>query len=144
MSSRLWLAIGAAAGLCLTVGARAQNAPRTVWDGVYTKAQSARGRELYKNACGHCHRDDLTGGGSEEGAPPLIGPIFTYRWSSEPLSEMFLTIGTTMPKQKPDSLTPQTVADIMSFLLEMNERPAGAGELPATLDGLKQILMTDR
>jgi hypothetical protein len=32
----------------------------------------------------------------------------------------------------------------MSFLLEMNERPAGASELPATLDGLKQILMTDK
>ncbi len=130
--------------MCLSVSLMAQEPPRTVWTGVYTTAQALRGRELYKTSCGHCHRDDLTGGGSEEGAPPLIGPIFTVRWRDEPLSEMFLTIGTTMPKNKPDSLTPQTVADIMSFLLEMNERPAGTSELPATLDGLKQILMTDR
>jgi len=122
----------------------AQGRPQNVWGGVYTEAQADRGRETYRTACGHCHRDDLTGGGSEEGAPALVGPIFTYRWQGEPLSEMFLTIGTTMPKNKPDTLTPQAVADIMSFLLKMNEMPSGTSELPADLDVLKQIAVTAR
>ncbi len=132
-----------AAGMLASLSLSAQE-PRTVWSGAFTHEQAVRGRELYKTACGHCHRDDLTGGGSEEGAPPLIGPIFTVRWRNEPLSEMFLTIGTTMPKNKPDSLTPQVVADIISFLLEMNEVPAGSSPLPADLDTLKQILVTEK
>jgi mono/diheme cytochrome c family protein len=123
----------------LTLGAQT----RSVKDGVYTSAQAERGGALYKTTCGHCHRDDLSGGGSEEGAPPLVGPVFVYRWLSEPLSEMFLTIGTTMPKQKPDSLTPQTVADIISFLLQRNEYPEGSAELPADLEALKAVRMAE-
>ena len=134
----------AAVSIAGSAGAGAQDGTRTVWSGVYTEAQAARGGEAYKTTCGHCHRDDLTGGGSEEGAPPLVGPIFTFRWRDQPLADMFLTIGTTMPKQKPDSLTPQTVADIMSFLLKSNEMPAGASELPADLEALRQVLMTER
>jgi hypothetical protein len=57
---------------------------------------------------------------------------------------MFLTIGTTMPKNKPDSLTPQVVADIMSFLLVTNEKPAGSAELPADVNALKQIQFAAR
>jgi mono/diheme cytochrome c family protein len=137
-----WLVAGAL-GL-LSAVAFAQSRPSSVWDGVYTEAQAERGREAYRTACGHCHRDDLTGGGSEEGAPALIGPIFTYRWNGEPLSEMFLTIGTTMPKNRPDTLTPQTVVDIISFLLKQNEMRSGGSELPADLDALKQIAVSAR
>ena len=122
----------------------AQQPRRTVWDGIYTDDQAARGRELYKQSCGHCHRDDLTGGGSEVGAPPLRGPIFFYRWLHQPVAELFLTIGATMPQNKPDSLTPQTVADIVSFLLKENEMPAGPAELPPDLDALKTILVTEK
>ena len=50
---------------------------------------------------------------------------------------MFLTIGTTMPQNKPDSLTPQIVIDIISFLLKSNEMPPGSSELPPDLEALK-------
>lgn len=121
-----------------------QDEAKTVWAGVYTDDQANRGRESYRQSCGHCHRDDLTGGGSEAGAPPLRGPIFFYRWLHQPLSEMFLTIGTTMPQNKPDSLTPQTVVDIVSFLMKENEMPAGQTELRPELEALKRILVTER
>jgi mono/diheme cytochrome c family protein len=122
----------------------AQESRRTVWDGIYSEEQAARGRQLYKQSCGHCHRDDLTGGGSEVGAPPLRGPIFFYRWLHQPVAEMFLTIGATMPQNQPDSLTPQTVADIVSFLLQENEMPAGPAELPADLEALKTMFVTEK
>ena len=132
------------ASVALASGAAAQDATKNVWDGVYTEAQAIRGQELYKKDCGYCHRDDLTGGGSEAGAPALRGPIFFYRWLHSPLADMFMTIGTTMPQNKPDSLTPQTVVDIVSFLLEENEMPAGKAELPPELDTLKAIFVTER
>jgi mono/diheme cytochrome c family protein len=115
-----------------------------VWEGVYTEDQASRGQESYKKVCGHCHRDDLSGGGSEIGAPALRGPIFTIRWRDQPLSELFLTIGTTMPQNAPDTLTPQTVIDIVSFLLQANEMPVGRTELPPQIEKLRNIFVTER
>jgi mono/diheme cytochrome c family protein len=115
-----------------------------VWDGVYTEAQAVRGQAAYKQACGYCHRDNLTGGGSEAGAPALVGPIFTVRWRDQPLADMFVTIGTTMPKNRPDSMQPKDVADIVSFILKANDFPAGKQELPSSLDQLKQIAVVQK
>ena len=122
----------------------AQGRKKTSLDGIYTDAQAVRGEGLYKTNCGHCHRDNLTGGGSEAGAPPLVGPIFTVQWREQPVSEVFLKIGLTMPKNKPDSLTPVVVADILAFMFKVNEMPAGTEELPADLEALKQILVADK
>lgn len=125
------------------VGAR-QGAPRTIWDRVYSEAQAARGAQLYKTHCGYCHRDDLTGGGSEAGAPALAGPLFVHRWVDQPVADLFVTIGTTMPQNKPDTLDPQIVVDIVSFLLQSNGAPSGDTELPASIDALKTVSMTVR
>ena len=122
----------------------AQDATSTVWQGVYTEEQAGRGQESYKKSCGHCHRDDLSGGGSEIGAPALRGPIFTIRWRDQPVSELFLTIGTTMPQNAPDTLTPQTVIDIVSFLLQANEMPVGRTELPPQIEKLRNIFVSER
>ncbi len=120
----------------------AQGRQPTVKDGVYTEAQAARGQAAYKEHCGYCHRDNLTGGGSEAGAPALAGPIFVHRWRDQPVSDVFVTIGTTMPQDKPDTLGPQTVVDIVSFLLKANQFPSGPQDLPADVEKLKPILMT--
>ena len=135
------LALGAV-GLSVRVSPQAPR--KTVWDGVYTADQATRGQALYKTHCGYCHRDDLIGGGSEAGAPALKGPIFTIRWREQPLADMFVTIGTTMPQNKPDSLTPQVVIDIISFLLKSNNMPPGASELPADIESLKSVFMEYR
>jgi S-disulfanyl-L-cysteine oxidoreductase SoxD len=133
------------AALLVAASAHAQDAnTRTVWDGVYSDAQAVRGQALYKTHCGYCHRDDLTGGGSEAGAPALKGPIFTIRWRDQPLADLFIAIGTTMPQNKPDTLTPQTVIDIVAFLLKINEMPAGGTELPIDLQQLKTIFIEYR
>lgn len=128
----------------LSVRAAQQTPRKTVWDGVYTADQATRGQALYKTHCGYCHRDDLIGGGSEAGAPALKGPIFTIRWRDQPIADMFVTIGTTMPQNKPDTLTPQVVIDIVSFLLKSNNMPPGASELPPDLDALKSVFMEYR
>ncbi len=117
---------------------------RTIWDGVYTQAQALRGQESYKAICGYCHRDDLSGGGSEAGAPALVGTIFTTQWQDRPLVDLFVTIGTTMPTNEPDSLMAQVVIDIVSFLLQANDIPAGETELPPQLAPLEEIQFTER
>ena len=117
---------------------------RTVWDGVYSEAQARRGQELYVEICGFCHRDALTGGGSAAGAPTLRGPFFTTQWHGRPLVDLFVRVGTTMPQHNPDSLLPQVVIDIISFLLRENKMPPGQTELPPLLDPLREIVFTSR
>ena len=115
---------------------------RTVWDGVYTQAQAERGRERYRALCGYCHRDDLSGGGSEAGAPALRGPFFLNQWRGRPLVDLFVTIGTTMPQQDPDSLRAQVVIDVVAYLLQQNGMPPGETELPPRLDPLRDIALS--
>ncbi len=117
---------------------------RTAWDGVYTEAQAERGRERYRALCGYCHRDDLSGGGSEAGAPALRGPFFLNQWRDRPLVDLFVTIGTTMPQQNPDSLRAQIVIDIVSHLLQQNGMPSGGAELPPRLEPLRNIVLDAR
>ena len=117
---------------------------KTAWEGVYTEAQALRGRSQYVEICGYCHRDDLSGGGSEAGAPALRGPFFTNQWQDRLLVDLFITIGTTMPQHDPDSLMPQAVIDIVSYLLWENGLPSGRVELPPTLAPLERIRFTAR
>ena len=133
------------AALTLVTSAVSSSAQeRTIWDGVYTEAQALRGQDSYKAICGYCHRDDLSGGGSEAGAPSLRGTIFTSQWQDRQLVDLFVSIGTTMPKNEPDSLTAQVVADIVSFLLQANDIPNGDTELPPRLAPLEEILFAER
>ena len=117
---------------------------KPAWEGVYTEAQALRGRSQYVEICGYCHRDDLSGGGSEAGAPALRGPFFTNQWQDRLLVDLFITIGTTMPQHNPDSLMPQAVIDIVSYLLWENGLPSGRVELPPALAPLERIRFTAR
>jgi quinoprotein glucose dehydrogenase len=130
----------AAAG-ALEREAGAQNAARTIWDGVFTEAQAARGQEAYRQACASCHLDDLLG---ERDAPPLAGAQFSNRWAGSTADDMLQTIRRTMPQEAPDTLGVQGYADIVSYLLKVNGSPAGAAELPADSTTLQQIRITGR
>ncbi len=123
------------------IAATAAGQTRAAWEGVYTEAQAERGRERYRAICGYCHRDDLSGGGSEAGAPALRGPFFINQWRDRPLVDLFVTIGTTMPQQNPDSLRAQVVIDVVSYLLQQNGMPAGENELPPRLGPLRDIVL---
>ena len=63
--------------LALAVAAAAQTT-RSVWDGVYTTEQAARGKALFTKECAACHGPELTGG---ESAPPLEGGGFISNWN---------------------------------------------------------------
>ena len=56
------------------------NNNKTVWDGVYSEAQAARGGTLYNASCSGCHRRDLSG---FEGA--LKGQRFMDHWREDSL-----------------------------------------------------------
>jgi len=113
----------------------AAQTPRTVWDGLYTEEQAARGEKLYTDRCSKCHGDTL---GGQEAAPALTGPTFYSNWEGENLEALLDRIRTTMPQDKPGSLSRAQNADILAHMLHAGGFPAG----PMPLDGQAGALST--
>jgi mono/diheme cytochrome c family protein len=109
---------------------------KTTLDGVYTAAQSARGQKIYADSCASCHGDDLSGGGQ---APALAGKDFNVDWTDLAVSDLYERTHGTMPADKPGTLTPAQTADVIAFLLQKGNFPAGQTELPADAAALKAI-----
>jgi mono/diheme cytochrome c family protein len=115
------------------------SAERTVWDGVYTDEQAARGRSAYIADCASCHAEDLRGSST---APSLVEESFAFQWDNTPVGELLVRIRTLMPSDRPNSLTPQRYRDIVAYILQANKFPAGEKELDTDLDALNQVLIT--
>ena len=125
-----------AAAVLVALAALVAFQERTVWDGVYTAEQARRGAVLYANNCASCHGLALTGG---ESAPPLTGGEFMSNWSGLTLGDLFDRIRVSMPADNPGKLTREQDADILAFMLSMNQFPEGKAELEHRTEVLKQI-----
>ncbi|WP_293905407.1 c-type cytochrome [Phenylobacterium sp.] len=122
----LIIGLAAGAGLLLAGQLRAQDGPKSVWDGVYTDAQAERGKAAYTQSCVFCHGPDLAGTGE---AKPLAGPEFLSSWNGLSVGELLDRTRTTMPQEHPGSLERSAYADILAYLLKFNGYPAGPTEL---------------
>lgn len=102
----------------------------TILDGVFSKAQAQRGKNVYTRHCQSCHSSNLQGEGIE---PPLIDTLFIDAWREDKLFSLYDFIAVRMPKEgrksQPGSLTPEQYLDVVAFILERNGYPAGSAEL---------------
>jgi len=119
--------------------ARAASPAKTTMDGVYTDDQAKRGKDQYTTTCSGCHMEDLSGSGQ---ALPLAGDAFTQVWDGQTVADLLNLIQTTMPQDKPGTLTPEASLDVISYLLQFNQFPAGKEELKNDPDALKNIIIT--
>jgi len=110
--------------------------PRTVWDGIYTDEQATRGETLYAERCAKCHGDTL---GGQESAPALTGTTFYSNWEGEMLEPLFDRVRTTMPQDKPGSLSRAQNADILAYMLKAGGYPAGATPLTGQAGAMAAI-----
>src|SRR4029077_7774174 len=108
----------------------AAGADKTVWDGVYTDAQAARGQGAFDSRCRECHR-----GGFFQG--------FVERWREDRLSGIFNFISTRMPRDNPGSASQSEYLDIVAYILSLNSLPAGTQELTSGLIGDIQVQRKD-
>ena len=110
-------------------------------DGTYTKAQAARGKTVYAEECASCHLQDLSGDNS---APSLAGPAFLDRWKARNLDELVERIRTSMPADRPGTLSRQNSVDAVAYMLESSDVAAGDSELRIDRNALRQILIAVR
>lgn len=110
----------------------------SVWQGVYTKEQAARGKARYFTACAACHGGLLQG---DSDSPELAGTAFMKRWGDQPVAALFAFAASQMPVGRPGSLGGQGYADVIAFILATNGFPNGERELPANEQTLESIMI---
>jgi len=134
------LATESAAAAATAAGALAglQETTSTVLDGVFTAAQARRGRRVYTQNCESCHGPELKGG---EMAPSIAGSDFIVFWTELPVGTLFERIRVSMPEDGPGRLTDEEYTDVVAYLLDANDYPAGETELPADKTALDMILI---
>lgn len=128
------LAIGFGVGCAAGVLAARQPERGTVWDGVYTADQAARGRAVYEEHCSSCHLPDLSGSGE---ARSLAGDAFMDDWREDTLGTLFSRTRTLMPFDNPATLTDGDYLDSIAYILQVNRFPEGRRSL--TAEGLDDI-----
>lgn len=123
-------------GMLVILGTLVAQTSRSLWDGVYTQEQAKRGAAAYVEGCARCHGADLSSGDS---VPPLAGTEFLSTWNTLTVGDLYDRIRTSMPADKPGSLSRQQDADIVAYVLSINKFPAGNTELGTQTEQLKQI-----
>ncbi len=96
---------------------------RTVWDGVYTEAQAARGATAFGQSCAGCHAL------AAEGKSPLVGEPFWKSFAQKTVGDLLEYVSANMPNGNPGTLTESTYGDIVALMLKSNGFPAGTTEL---------------
>ena len=96
---------------------------RTVWDGVYTEAQAARGQMAYGPNCAGCHAL------AAEGKAPLAGDPFWKSFAQKTVGDLLEFVSANMPNGTPGSLNESTYVDLVALILKTNGFPAGTTEL---------------
>jgi mono/diheme cytochrome c family protein len=113
--------------------AAAAQSERSVWDGVYTEDQAARGQNTFNTSCARCH--DVA---------DFTGPSFLKGWESSTVLDLFQLLQKTMPMDNPGSLRPEDYADVIAYFFRVNAMPAGKNELDTDEAHLKLIRIVQK
>jgi len=103
----------------------APSADPTTADGIFTIAQAARGHDLFVASCAECHDvEDWTDNS------------FKGRWEEQSVYQLWYYINDRMPYDDPWSLSRQQVTDVLTYILQLNDLPAGEAELATDDDSI--------
>ena len=113
----------------------------SIWSGVFTAQQAARGGADYSTNCASCHSVDLRGNSN---TPSLLGMSFMFIWEDRSLAELYTKMRDEMPSDRPGSLSTRSYEDLLAYLLQSNQFPAGEKELKAGAGMLDKISITSK
>src|SRR2546421_11767741 len=141
MSVRRWLLLSTMVVLLTSVGGSLLNAQaaavRTVWDGVYTDAQAARGTLAFGQSCSNCHTL------APQGKGPLTGEKFWEGFAQRTVGDLLTFVRTNMPNGNGGSLPASTYNDLVALILKSNGFPGGMVELAPETIASVQIIPKD-
>lgn len=118
--------------------------PRSVWAGVYTAEQAARGAEAYPGPCGRCHGFRLDGAPDDPDmlpTRPIAGRKFLRDWDGRSLASLLEYLRLTMPENNPGYLSEREYVDLIAFMLFESGIPPGQSELTPNRATLSPIVI---
>ncbi len=89
------------------------------------------GEQWFKSACMECHA-----------VGNLTNPDFRLAWRGKSAFELFERIRSTMPANKPGTLTQGTYASIVAYLMKVNGMPVGTRRVSSDSSALASIRLT--
>jgi hypothetical protein len=107
---------------------------KTVWDGVYTEAQSTAGEAVYGENCSVCHGEAASG----QSGPQLYGEGFFGNWREDTVRTLYSHIRSNMPRRKPPLSDPDYLI-VTAYILKENGFPAGSDPLSTASMGAVRI-----
>ncbi|MBI4045306.1 MAG: cytochrome c [Devosia nanyangense] len=137
---KTWLGLGIIAAAFAASPVLAQDAAKTIQDGVYTIEQADRGAELIGESCALCHGNAMRG----SPAGPSVMSGFFDKWGSKPLSDLYAYISTEMPLDNPGGLAPDDYVDITARILALAGAPEGTETLTSDETALSKITIADK
>ena len=110
--------------------AAAAPAPEAESSAFYTTQQASRGDGLFRDNCVSCHSSS-----------EFAGSSFQRRWRNRAVGDIYEFVLYSMPDDNPGGLPEQTYADIVAYLLSLNDFPSGSSELPTSMEALMMMKM---
>ncbi len=101
---------------------------RSTKSGIFSADQAAKGKDVYLGQCQSCHT-----------AASLTAGDFVNNWNTRPLRELFTYLVENMPESEPGSLSKTQYAQVIAYILQLNNMPAGEAELAAEPDSVAGI-----
>ena len=120
------------------------NAPETIAAGeppAFTAAQAIRGKAIYDANCVSCHGQNLV---SASYGTPLAGPYFDEKWRGRSVAELYAYAHERMPPSRPGALPAENYADIVAYILAVNDVRPGPSELLPDAAGLAPMRIPPR
>ncbi|GLQ56114.1 c-type cytochrome [Devosia nitrariae] len=119
---------------------------QSIWEGVYTQEQAARGEKVNSGVCAKCH--GLRGDGANEpdqpGGPAIARYSFLRKWDGTSLAALFTYVKTEMPPDNPASRSDQDYIDVIAHMLALSGAPTGETELPTDIETLDYIFIEQK
>ena len=96
--------------------------------GFYSLDQAERGGQDFRAICGECHSRS-----------EFRGSDFEFQWRRQTVWDLFRTMRRTMPEDMPGLLPDGTYADVIAYILQLNEYESGDTELAPTEEAMDVI-----
>lgn len=119
--------------------ALAASGPRSIWDGVFSAEQVARGKKSYESQCADCHGENLEGDGKK--SPALKGEVFFKAFATKSVHKLIDVTRRTMPPEEPMTLSRELCTDVSVYILAENGFPVGKADLAPNAPDLREIII---
>jgi mono/diheme cytochrome c family protein len=118
-------------GACATAPDGSDSVPEPAlagFPGFFSDSQADRGRETFAFACSECHTTS-----------DFRGDDFEWEWRRRTVWDLYRRLRETMPEDNPGSLSPGLYADVIAYILQINQYASGDAELIAEEESMDTI-----